>query len=232
MSTGRLDLQRAIAGRRRAEMVSGLRGLTRGAATSTARPAGAGAGGGPRVGVDEHCDLCQRGIPEDHRHMLDLYERQIVCVCETCWGLRSGEANMRPVGTRTLWLDGFDLPEHVWAGFRIPIGLAFFLHSTMTDCVVAMYPSPAGATESELHFEAWRELTVRNPVLEQLEPDAEALVVNRMSDPPCYAIAPIDRCYELVGLIKANWRGISGGPAVPEAIDGFFARLRRTAVAP
>ena len=52
-----------------------------------------------------------------------------------------------------------------------------------------------------------------NPVLERLEPDIEGLIVNRLSDPPMYAIAPIDRCYALTGTIKANWEGISGGPA-------------------
>ena len=29
-----------------------------------------------------------------------------------------------------------------------------------------------------------------NPVLRDLEPDAEALIVNRTSDPPAFAIAP------------------------------------------
>ena len=39
------------------------------------------------------------------------------------------------------------------------------MHSSVTDCVVAMYPSPAGATESELHFETWNRLVEMNPVL-------------------------------------------------------------------
>lgn len=224
MSTGRLNLEQAIAGRRRAEVVAGLRDLARTAARAPASRADE-----PKEGA-EHCDLCARSIPAEHRHMLDLRERQIICVCESCLGLRSGDGELRPVGTRTLWLQGFDMPEEVWAAFRIPIGLAFFLRSTVTNCVVAMYPSPAGATESELHFDSWRQLTQLNPVLERLEPDAEALIVNRLSDPPAYAIAPIDRCYALVGLIKVNWQGISGGPAVTDAVARFFGELRGTAV--
>jgi hypothetical protein len=104
------------------------------------------------------------------------------------------------------------------------------MHSSVTDCVVAMYPSPAGATESELHFESWNELKAINPVLDGLEADAEGVIVNRLSDPPAYAIAPIDRCYMLVGLIKASWEGISGGAAVTEAVDRFFGELRTAAV--
>ena len=161
--------------------------------------------------------------------MLNLYERQIVCVCESCWALRSGETEFRPVGSRTLWLEDFELPEEIWAQFRIPIGLAFFMYSSVTDCVVAMYPSPAGATESELHFETWNRLAEMNPVLHRLEPDAEALIVNRIADPPAYAIAPIDRCYMLVGLVKSAWEGISGGAGVERAIEAYFDELRAAA---
>ena len=209
-------IDEAVATKRKALMVSGLRGLAK------PKPPEA-------VPEAEHCDLCKTTVPPDHRHMLNTYERQIVCVCESCWALRSGDSEFRPTGTRTLWLEDFQLPEEIWAQFRIPIGLAFFMHSSVTDCVVAMYPSPAGATESELHFETWNRLAAMNPVLRDLEPDAEALIVNRMADPPMFAIAPIDRCYMLVGLVKASWEGISGGSGVEEAIERYFEDLRAVA---
>ena len=212
----RLDLDQAVADRRRALMVSGLRGLAKPKPSQAASP-------------EERCDLCATTVPSDHRHMLNLYERQIVCVCESCWALRSGDADFRPTGSRTLWLEDFVLPEELWAQFRIPIGLAFFMHSTVTNCIVAMYPSPAGATESELHLETWSRLVGMNPVLRDLEPDAEALIVNRTSEPHSFAIAPIDRCYMLVGLIKASWEGISGGAGVDQAIARYFDELRAVA---
>jgi len=53
-----------------------------------------------------------------------------------------------------------------------------------------------------------------------------ASVVNRMVSPAQYAIAPIDLCYGLVGLVKANWEGISGGSGIERAIEGFFDELR------
>ncbi len=115
--------------------------------------------------------------------MLHLVERRIVCTCEACWALYSGNAEYRPTGMRTVWLDEFRCDEEIWAAFQIPIGLAFFMRSTVTDSVVAFYPSPAGATESELTLEAWAALVEVNPVLAQLDPDAEALVVNRMGGP-------------------------------------------------
>ena len=49
------------------------------------------------------------------------------------------------------WLPDLDMsPDERWAGFGIPIGLAFFMRTTVAGGVVALYPSPAGATESEL----------------------------------------------------------------------------------
>jgi hypothetical protein len=172
-----------------------------------------------------HCDLCGAVMSEDHRHLLDVGERRILCACEPCIAMRSGEGDLRPTGTRTLRLEGFDLPDEVWAAFQIPIGLAFFFLSDAAGGVVALYPSPAGATESELYLDAWNELVAANPVLADLEPEVEALVVNRLADPHRFAIVPIDRCYELVGMIKATWQGISGGDAVRNAVDTFFARL-------
>jgi hypothetical protein len=201
--------------RSQAQLVAALRGM-----------------GGPRESPAvqaERCDLCRSAMPDDHRHLLNLHERQIVCVCESCWAIRSGDPDLRPVGNRTVWLEGFELPDDVWGDFRIPIGLAFFMHSSATDGVVALYPSPAGATESELSLESWDRLVALNPVLEQLEPDGEALIVNRMSDPPSFAIAPIDRCYALVGLIKTSWEGISGGSGVNDAVARFFDELRTVA---
>ena len=170
-------------------------------------------------------------IPVDHRHLLNLVERRIECVCESCWALRSGDAEYRPTGGRTLWLPELELPEELWASFQIPIGLAFFMESSVAGCVVALYPSPGGATESELHFSSWRRMIELNPILAELEADIEGLIINRLSDPPSYSIAPIDRCYALTGTIKVNWEGISGGPEVQEAVSSFFDELHAQAVA-
>jgi hypothetical protein len=163
-------------------------------------------------------------MPEDHRHLLQLEERSIVCVCESCWALRSGDAEFRPTGSRVLWLEDFALGEELWARLRIPISLAFFLRTQ--GGVVAFYPSPAGATESELDMSVWDDLAAANPILDELEPEAEVLIVNRMADPAQVAIAPTDRAYELVGLVKASWEGISGGSALAAVIAAFFADLR------
>jgi hypothetical protein len=188
-------------------------------AQSTARPA-------PQV---ERCDLCGTELSTDHRHLLHLEERQILCACESCFALRSGDPALRPTGHRIVALDDFRLPDALWAEFRIPIGLAFLFVSSVAGAVTAFYPSPAGATESELGLGAWHELVEANPILATLEADSEALIVNRLAEPAQFVIAPIDRCYALVGLVKLRWEGINGGSNLRGAIAGFLDALREEA---
>ncbi len=202
-------------------LVAGLRRFVRQPPPDRPPPPPGGGGG--------RCELCPISLAAEHRHLLDLEERRIVCVCPTCWSMRSGDARYRPTGSRTVWLDGLDLPDDLWAAFQIPIGLAFFMRSSGTGGVVALYPSPAGATECELELEAWQRLVDANPVLEDLDADAEALIVNRMAEPHVHVIAPLDDCYRLVGLIKATWEGISGGAGMEAAVERYFDGLRTSA---
>ena len=60
-----------------------LRGLTKPGRVSNV------AGGAPRAADVECCDLCGLDIPPDHRHLLHLAERRIVCSCEACWAMRA-----------------------------------------------------------------------------------------------------------------------------------------------
>ena len=120
-----------------------------------------------------------------------------------------------------------ELDDVAWQAFDIPVDMAFFFWSSTAKRVVAFYPSPLGATESLLDLDAWDELVAVNPVLEELEPDVEALLVNRTSGRREYWILPVDRCYELVGLIRTHWRGFRGGNEVWAKVDEFFEERRR-----
>jgi Fe-S cluster biogenesis protein NfuA len=183
------------------------------------------AGAAPPAEAHEACELCGREIAAPHKHLIHLGERRIVCTCATCWSLRSGDAEFRPVGSRRVWLDDVRITDEQWAAFEIPIGLAFFMISSVTGSVIALYPSPAGATESELDLEAWADVCAANPQLE-LEPDSEALIVNRLADPPQQMIAPIDAAYGLVGVVKSSWEGIAGGSGLASAVAEYLEGLR------
>jgi hypothetical protein len=184
----------------------------------------------------ETCDLCAAPIPADphHAHLLEPARRQVLCACDACALLFSARADTRyrRVPRRVRALPAFQLSDAQWDALLIPVGLAFFSHSSVEQRTVALYPSPAGATESLLPLETWTELAQDNPILAEMEPDVEALLVNRVRGRREYYLAPIDECYRLVGLIRMNWRGLSGGSAVWQEIDGFFAQLRQRAGVP
>jgi hypothetical protein len=131
-------------------------------------------------------------------------------------------------------LADFQLTDAEWDGLLIPINLAFFFQNSIDSRVSALYPSPAGATESLLPLEAWSSIVQANPALNQLEADVEALLVNRVGQARGtaaaeYYIVPIDACYKLVGLIRIHWRGLSGGTEVWQEIGNFFTDLRHKA---
>ncbi len=179
----------------------------------------------------ERCELCSAGLGRDHSHLLELATRQIVCACEACATLFDGikGGKYRRVSRRTWRLQDFHISDGQWEDLLIPINMAFFFYSSLQDRVVTLYPSPAGAVESQLPSEAWSEIVRENPLLHQLEPDIEALLVNRVghahaSLPAEYYFAPIDECYRLVGLIRTHWKGLSGGEEVWQEIAGFFLR--------
>ena len=177
----------------------------------------------------ESCDLCGEAIPPEHRHLLDLESRELMCACRACSLLfdrgAAGGGHYRLVPDRRLRLEGFELPDPTWERLRIPVEMAFFFNSSAEGRVMAFYPSPMGPTESRLGLDAWSEIETANPILETLTPDVEALLVNRARGSRRHWLVPIDECYALVGTIRTRWRGFSGGSEVWRAIDAFFSDL-------
>ena len=184
-----------------------------------------------RQAAQESCELCSEPIPSEHRHLLNVSTREIMCTCRPCSILfdkkAASEGKYRLVPDRRLLLEDFEMSDVQWASLRIPVDMAFFFYSTPVERVAAFYPSPMGPTESLLELSTWEELEERNPVLKGMERDAEALLVNRVRGAREHFLVPIDECYSLVGLIRIHWKGLSGGQEVWEGIDQFFEILRR-----
>lgn len=184
----------------------------------------------------EFCELCSAGLGHDHPHLVELTKRQITCACDACALLFDGmeKSRYKRVSRSAAYLQGFEMTDGQWESLLIPINMAFFFRSSIESRVVALYPSPAGAVESLLPLEAWADIAEDNPVLHRLQPDVEALLVNRVGHAHSmrkaeYFIAPIDECYKLVGLIRGNWKGLSGGAEVWTEIGRFFAELKAKA---
>src|SRR6266699_1575588 len=186
----------------------------------------------------EQCELCSEPIAPNHRHLLDLSRRTLICVCHPCSILfgdpGAGGGKYRLVPSRYLQLTNFQMTDEQWDDLMIPVNMVYMFRSTLANRVMAFYPSPAGAMESTLTLEGWDALVSSNPILNELEPDVEALLINRVRNMGGesyreHYIVPIDACYELIGLIRLKWKGLSGGEEVWTAIAEFFAGLRKRA---
>lgn len=183
---------------------------------------------------EERCDLCGQELAPRHDHLMELARRRLLCACGPCALLFSGaeQPRFRKVPDRIESLTELRISDADWDALNLPINLAFFIKGSTTGDVVAMFPSPAGATEAHLSRDAWDHLEAENPVLRTFEPDVEALLVNRMGEEAEAFRVPIDRCFELVGLLRLHWKGFSGGSEVWDAIGAFFERLRADSVPP
>lgn len=180
----------------------------------------------------EHCELCSEPIGPEHRHLLELSARTLVCACDACSILfgnqGAAKGKYRVVPRRSLALPDFQITDGQWEELALPVNMVYIFWSSVEQRIVAFYPSPAGAMESLLNLEQWEELTNDNPILAQLTPDVEALLINRVKDSRQYYIVPIDICYRLVGLIRKSWKGLGGGDEVWKTIAEFFTELQTT----
>ncbi|HLK64354.1 MAG TPA: DUF5947 family protein [Bryobacteraceae bacterium] len=185
-----------------------------------------------RNAKEERCDLCGTGLPGDHEHLIEPATRKLVCACQACAILFSEQAGQRykRVPRRIRFLPDFRITDGQWDSLMVPINMAFFYESSKAGRVIAVYPSPAGATESLLPLETWDQIVTENLELLSLQADVEGLLVNRLGPQhgfPVhqYYLLPIDECFKLVGLVRTNWHGLSGGDEMWRAMEQFFASL-------
>ena len=191
----------------------------------------------PAPPAPERCELC--GVPvaeEAHRHLVDTDKRSLSCACTPCALLfeQRGAAGgrFRTVPDRWLADPGHSLDDSAWDLLQIPVSVAFFFRNAALDRLVALYPSPAGATESELDPSTWQEVLGRSSLAELLEPDVEALLVHRVDGRYECFLVPIDSCYELVGRMRLHWQGFDGGAEARADLERFFARVTARARVP
>ncbi|MFJ1865688.1 DUF5947 family protein [Streptomyces sp. NPDC101733] len=190
----------------------------------------------PRPPRPETCELCGALLPEEgpgHRHLVETEKRAMVCACTACSLLfdRPGTSTgrYRAVPDRYLSDPAHPLEEGAWELLQIPVGVAFFFRNAALDRLVALYPSPAGATESELDPETWQSVLGGGRLAAVLEPDVEALLLRRTQGRTTCHLVPIDICYELVGRMRLLWHGFDGGAEARAALDAFFAHVERRA---
>lgn len=177
--------------------------------------------------TEDRCALCGAPVESRHSHVVESSTGGVLCVCRGCATVFDhSSGKFRRIPDRVVALDALRMSEEEWSAFAIPIGLAFFRKNSFLAKVQAFYPSPLGAVESSVPEDAWDALVRAHPRVASMEPDVEAFLVrvaNRRRE--CF-IAPLDECHALIGLIRREWRGFSGGDGVVPALDRFFEELR------
>ncbi|BBZ34519.1 DUF5947 family protein [Mycolicibacterium confluentis] len=181
----------------------------------------------PQTG--ERCEMCSEPIGDEHQHVVSVAGRQLMCVCRGCWLLfpaDTADLRYRAVPDRCLSFPDFAVDRRAWDALQIPVGVAFFFRNSALGRVVAFYPGPAGACESELDLAQWEAITAADTRISEVVDDVEALLIRlpETGPPQCFLV-PIDVCYEFVGGLRTVWRGFDGGGDARAFIDAFFAAL-------
>jgi hypothetical protein len=178
----------------------------------------------------ERCEMCAEPIGEWHGHVVNIESRGLMCTCRPCALLFTKEGaaggRFKAVPERYKYAANVPLAAASWDSIGIPVAMAFFFTNSALGQTVAFYPSPAGATESQLSLEAWTDLLAVTPAMADLSPDVEALLVNKSANGFECFLVPIDACYQLVGLVRMNWKGFDGGEEAWTAINEYFDGLR------
>ncbi len=182
---------------------------------------------------ETRCELCAAPVGAAHAHVVDLEERALLCACKPCSLLfeRQQDGRYRTVPRRVLVQPSLALTSSRLAALGVPVQLAFLFKSSRHEQWTAVYPSPAGPTESALRSADVEQLGETCALVRALAPDTEALLVyGRRAQVvlECF-LAPIDDCYQLVGRIRRAWRGFDGGDDARRDIEAFFTSLRARA---
>ncbi len=181
----------------------------------------------PEPSPYERCEMCAAPVADEHSHVVNIGSRSLLCTCRPCYLLFAhDDASLAYRAVPDRYLSFADLAAPVWDELELPVGTAFLFVNSALERVVAFYPGPAGATESELSLAAWDRVVAAAPGLATLQPDVEALLVHTRQQQAEAFLVPIDVCYELVGHLRQLWRGFDGGQDVRRRLEEFFDSVR------
>lgn len=174
------------------------------------------------------CELCATEIPKEHHdHLIEPASGQLKCSCHPCALLFSTghKTKFKRVPQQATRLDAMSLTQLQWQSLQVPINLLFLTTKSQPAQKQAFYPSAAGAVECTFAEDLWSELRQWVPVIDELTPDIEALLIYEKEDSIILYRLSIDLCFQLIGLIRMHWRGFSGGADVYREISQFFENL-------
>ena len=161
------------------------------AGVRAARRSRAGRARAPRAGArpataagDARSAICAAiAIPDDHRHLLHLVERRIVCACEAAGRCAPARATTARPATGRCGCRSWTFPTICGRASRSRSGWRSSWSRRSPRASSRCTRARPARPSRELHFESWSRMRELNPVLRGLEPDIEGLIVNRLVEP-------------------------------------------------
>lgn len=157
------------------------------------------------------CEVCGAPIGSAHDHAADVDHRRLLCVCRPCHLGLSATGRYRALPDRIERIADLDQAPDWWLELQLPVELVFFIRAASTGALTAFFPGAAGVVESTVEID---DLPVA------LSDDVEALLVRNTARFEAWTV-PVDRCYELAGLLKHR----SVGSPTIAATAQFFDSL-------
>ena len=186
----------------------------------------------PRPG--EACELCGEALGHQHRHVVHLDHRSLLCVCRACYLLftRDGAAGGRYRAVPQRYAPDPSVPSERGAvgGLEIPVGVAFFFRNSQADQVCGLLPQPGRRHRVHARPPVWDEVLAANPSMAEAQSDVEAVPgpprVTRGSSASWCRSTPATSWSAGCGPVE----GLRRRPGGVGALDGFFdgsARAQR-----
>jgi hypothetical protein len=158
----------------------------------------------------EHCELCATPLHRTHDHLLDPQARGVFCACSACAVLfpdgPTTAARYVRVRSRVVALPHAAVSEHDLVALGAPVRLAVLCPSTLHDTLFMVYPSAAGPVESRASLKTWRALAARQPGLEAVQHDRDAVIADLRTPSRAALHVSLDVAYELLGTLRSSNR--------------------------
>ncbi len=153
------------------------------------------------------CELCGTEIDAGHSHLLERRSQRLLCSCTLCAALfeQGGPRRYRRVPARVASLPSLrtaELDAPCRIPFEAPWPVTFFSPLAWEQRVAVVRAGPERVLRSSLGLRAWHQLSAVNPFLQYLESDVEALLVYRSNGACTCLRLPIDRCFQIIGLLR------------------------------
>lgn len=185
----------------------------------------------------ERCELCATALHSTHDHLLDPHARGVFCACSACAVLFPDGATTATtaqryvrVRSRVAPLPAAAVSEHDLIALGAPVRLAVLCPSTLHDALFMVYPSAAGPVESRASLRTWRELAAKQPELDAVRHDRDAVIADLRMPSRAALHVSLDVAYELLGTLRAPTKSgpLQSSPNRFAAFESRLAALRRT----